>query len=145
MGGWEIFKVSLHSILPTPCFFQILSVSSLPPTSHCSFCCHLSCFFGWMGDHATFDVLFYLMDPHTLSLGTLAPEDLDVCFMQQGVKFTEVWYIMWCGFLLVLWFDITHTQTQTQTAHSRASRLIHPYKYIFTPPVMWSLQLLLLH
>ena len=43
-----------------------------------------------MGDHATFDVLFYLMDPHMLSLGTLAPEDLDVCFMQQGVKFTEV-------------------------------------------------------
>ena len=42
----------------------------------------------------------------------------------------------WCSFLLVLWFDITHTNTQT--VHSWASTLIHPHKYIFTPPVMCS-------
>ena len=64
-----------------------------------------------MGDHGTFDVLFYLMDLRMLSLGTLLPEE----------------------------------HTQTHTAHSGASRLTHPYKYIFPPPVMCSQQLLLLH
>ena len=44
-----------------------------------------------------------------------------------------------CGFLLVLWFNITHT------THSRASRVTHSYKYIFTRTVMYSQQLPLLH
>ena len=39
-----------------------------------------------------------------------------------------------CGFLLVLWFDITHTSThtytQSHTSHSGAKRLTHPYNYI---------------
>ena len=52
-------------------------------------------------------------------------------------------------FLLVLWFDITHphthTFTKTHSTHSGTSRLIHPYKYIFTTPVMSSQQLFLLH
>ena len=56
----------------------------------------------------------------------------------------------WCSFLLVLWFDITHTQktqthTQRHTTHSQASRPTHPFKYTFTPTVMCSQQLSLLH
>ena len=55
----------------------------------------------------------------------------------------------WCGFLQVLWFNLTQTHMQTHTdkdtAHSGASRLTHPYKYIFTPPVICSQQLSLLH
>ena len=29
--------------------------------------------------------------------------------MQQGIKFTEVWYIMWFFTSTLIWFDITHT------------------------------------
>ena len=47
-----------------------------------------------------------------------------------------------CGFLLVLLFDTTHKHTcTTHTAHSGAIRLTYLYKYIFTPPVMYSQQL----
>ena len=55
-------------------------------------------------------------------------------FMQQGVKVagTLIWYH-------------THTQTHKHTAHSGAKRLTHPSKYIYTPTVMCSQQLPLLH
>ena len=46
-------------------------------------------------------------------------------------------------FLLVLWFVWYHTHKHT--AYSEASRLTHPYKYIFLPSVMCSMQLSLLH
>ena len=42
---------------------------------------------------------------------------------------------------LLRWYSdvaITHTNTKAHTAHSGASRLTHPYKYIFTPPVICS-------
>ena len=44
----------------------------------------LSCFFDWLGDHATFDVLFCLMILWIHTCQTLVPQyqkDLDVCFM----------------------------------------------------------------
>ena len=47
----------------------------------------------------------------------------------------------------LIWYH-THTQThtpQTHTARTGASRMTYPYKYIFTPPVMCSQQLSLLH
>ena len=48
--------------------------------------------------------------------------------------------------LAALWFDITHknthTHTHTQTSHSGASRLTHPYKYMFTLPAMCPQELL---
>ena len=50
-------------------------------------------------------------------------------------------------FLLVLWFSITHTQTHTHKDIQYtlwASRLTHPYKYIFTSPAMCSQLLYLL-
>ena len=68
-GGWEIFKVSLHS-----CQFMKTLLS------HCSvpLLFLFSCFFDYIGDHATFDVLFYLkiiwIYTCQASLGTLVPE-----------------------------------------------------------------------
>ena len=88
------------------------------------------------------------MDLHMSSLGNLVPDlmcvlgpkVLHVCFMQQGVKFTEVWH-MW----FFNWYSDLKSHTQTHTAYSAASRLTHPYKYTFTPPVMCSQQLPLLN
>ena len=127
-----IFKVSLHSwqrVLTLP-FYEDPPLCCLPPHPFFRFCqhtpspplpCHLqpppplffllSCFYGWMGYHATFDVLFYLMIIWIYTYQALVPcyqKELDVCFMQQGAKFTEVWHTQ-CGFLLVLWFDINYT------------------------------------
>ena len=64
------------------------------------------------------------------------------------------WYVfyatrhqVYCGlthkvfFPLVLWFDITHTNTQTLIAHLGAIRLTRSYKYIFALPVICSQQL----
>ena len=52
----------------------------------------------------------------------------------------QVYWGLTRGFLMVLWFDITCTRWKTQryAAHSGASRLKDPYKYIFTAPVMCS-------
>ena len=62
-----------------------------------------------------------------------------MCFMQQGVKFTEVWH-MWFFAGALIWY---HTHKDTQ--HTRASRPTHPYKYIFAPSVMCLQQPTLLH
>ena len=65
--------------------------------------------------------------------------------VQQDVKFTEVWHIMW--FFAVLWFDFTHTQTHKHRhkdpQHIQTNRLSRPY--ILTPSAMCSQQLSLLH
>ena len=101
----------------------------------------LSCFFGWLSDHATFDVLIYLMIIWIYTCQALLPwyqKDLDVCFMQQGVRFTEVWHIMWFFTGTLIWYH-------KHTAHSGASRLTQPYKCIFTPLVICSKQLPLLY
>ena len=55
---------------------------------------------------------------------------LALCFIQQGVTLTEDLMQMTC-FLLVLWFDITHTKTSTVI--DRYKRLIQLSKYILTP------------
>ena len=144
------FLVSLHSWQrgSNPLFYEN-PLYCLPP-SFFKFCptpspplpCHLqpppqlffrlSCFFGWMGYHATLDVLFYLMIIWIYTCQALVPwyqRDLDVCFMQQGVRFTEVWYIMWFFTGTLIWY---HKQTKTQSTLG-ASRLTHSYKCIFTP------------
>ena len=84
--------------LPPP-FFQILSnppsfpVTSKPIPTALSLAVrviapHLMCYFT------------YIMDLHISSLGTLVPKGLCVCFMQQGIKFTEVWHM--CFFAVTL-------------------------------------------
>ena len=67
-----------------------------------------------MGDHATFDVLFYLLIIWIYACQALLPwyqKDLDVDFMQQGIKFTEVSHIMWFfAGTLILYHTHKHTQ-----------------------------------
>ena len=65
-----------------------------------------------MCDCTTCNVFFYLMILRICTCWALVPYyqiDLAVCFMQQGIKFTEVWYIMWFFTSTLIWFDITHT------------------------------------
>ena len=64
-----------------------------------------------------------------------------LCFVQQGVSLPRS--NTWCGFLQVLWFDITYKKRHT--THSGANRLTHPNKYILTSPVMCWQQLSVLH
>ena len=55
------------------------------------------------------------MDLHMLSLGTLLPEG-PWCVFYAIIKGSSLLRSdIECGFLLVLWFDITHTQTNRQT------------------------------
>ena len=85
--------------------------------------------------------LDYLMIIWIYTCQALVPwyqNNLDVCFMQQGVMFTEVWQ-MWFFTGTLIWYH----NTQTDTVHSGASRLTHPYKCISTPLVMCSKQLFL--
>ena len=132
-------------ILPTRPFsnFVQLLLSCHPQTPH-PLLFLLSCFFGSMGNQATFNVLLYLYnDIMTLHmyLYVCTLKYLDVCFPQQGIKFTEESHIM-CFFAASLIYYHSHTNTLTQryTAHSEASRLTHPYKYIFIPLAMCSQQ-----
>ena len=92
----------------------------------------LPCFFGWMGDHATFAVLDYsiISRIYMLSFGTIVPER--PCW---------VFYALRCqgglthsGFFLVPLFYITYTYKDTQGAN----RLTHPYKQILALAVMCS-------
>ena len=85
-------------------------LQSLPPLLF-----FLSCFFGRIGDCTTFDVLFNdTMDLHMLSVGTLYHKDVAVCFMQQGIKITEVWHIMWYFVVNLIWY---HTHTKKTLTH----------------------------
>ena len=61
---------------------------------------------------------------------------------QQGVSLLSS--NTWHGFLLVLWFDITHAHKK-QRHHTGANRLKRPYKHILTSPVLCSQQLSVLH
>ena len=129
-GGLGTFKVLLHSwqkganplilwrlspILHTPYpLFQILStpLPHFPVTSnphpHCSFCCHVS-------------LAEWVIKPYLMCHGSthakpwyLGTWRTLMCFMQKGVKFTEVWHVMW-------FFAGTMTQchTHTNTQHTQ--------------------------
>ena len=110
-------------ILPThSSSFQILSTHIPPsppplpqaPPNTQTLLFLLTYFIGWMGDRATFDVLFYLiiMGLKIMSLSTIVSERPCYAFYaKKSVTFTEFWHIH--GFLLVLWFDITHTKTHS--------------------------------
>ena len=84
----------------------------------------LSCFFGWMGDHATFDVLFYLMIAwiYTCRAWYLSTRKTLICALckRRQVYWDLTHIVVFTGTLI--WYH-----TQTQTAHSGASRLTHPY------------------
>ena len=94
-----------------------------------------------MGDHTTFDVLFSdNINQHMSSLGSLVPEG-------PGCVFYAIRHHVYLGLTHTIChiYLIRHTQTQKHTHHTQASRLTHPYKYIFTPAVICSQQLPLLN
>ena len=122
------------SKLPPPPSWRPLRLYCLPTSfsnfakpppqhlTHCSFCCLV--------------FLAIILWIYTCqALLQYSQINLAVCFMQQGVKFT--------GFLLVVWFDIIHTQRRT--AHTGVNILTQSCKYILSPPVMCSQQLSVLH
>ena len=142
-----IYIYTPHPILPTPPFLNPLS-HHLPPWTSTALSVVL---FLWQNGCNE------IMDLHMSSLGTLVPGGPWCLFYAtlSSLLKADTKY----GCLLVPWLSITHThihthtQTHTHThtnthhtkTHSRASRLTHLYKYIFTPPVMCSQQLSLLH
>ena len=131
--------------LPTlPPFFEIFSIPRCLP------CCleppaplliMLSCFFGWMGDCATFGVLFYLMRSWMYPCRALGP--WCVFYATRCQVYWGLTHVAFCWYSDLI--SQTQTHTQTHTAYSGASRLTHPYKYIFSPTVMCSQQPSLLH
>ena len=86
-------------------------------------------------------LLKVIMNLQMSSLGTLAPEAPWYVFY---AKRCHVYLSNWglTHNAVICWYSdlISHTHTQTHTAHSGASRLTHPYKYIFAPTVMCSQQ-----
>ena len=74
----------------------------------------ISCFFDWLGDRATFDMLFHLMILWIYKCRALVPQyhnNLDMYSMQQDVKFTEVWHIIWFFASTLIWYH-THIHTK---------------------------------
>ena len=100
----------------------------------------LSCFFGWMGYCATFDVLLYVTScnywsTHVKPCYRVVPKRA-CCVLCNKVyiKFTEVWHIM-CFFLLCWYSNLIscthkHKHTLKHLSHSEANRLTHSYKCI---------------
>ena len=69
---------------------------------------------------------------------------LDMHSMQQGIKFTEVWHIVWFFAGTLFWYH-TQTHTHKDTQHTQTNRLAHLCKYILTPSVICWQQLSVLH
>ena len=76
----------------------------------------MSCFIHWIGDCATFDVLFHLM----------------ILWI-----YVETWYLSTTMILVC----VLHTYTQIYTAHSGTNRLTYQHEFILTSPALCSLQL----
>ena len=87
--------------------------------------------FGWMGDYATFDVLFYLivkMELHMPSLGTLVPGGPWCVFYARR---RQVYWGL-AHIVVFYWYSdlISHTDKHSNTQHTQGgSRLTHTYKY----------------
>ena len=98
--------------LPTPHFWNFAQTPSSPSPPP-PLLLLLSYFFGWMGDHATFyaplnDIMDLYVKPWYLSTKTTLIRVL--CNKASSLMRSDTY-----GFLLVLWFDITHTHAHTKT------------------------------
>ena len=131
-------------ILPTP-FFKLCPTppSLLPPTPP-TLLILLSYFFSWMGDCTTFDVLFYFMISWMYTSRALGSSCLFYVTRHQ-VYWGLTLHVVFCWYSGLISHAHKHTYIQRHIAHSGANVLTHPYKYIFTPTVMCSQQLSLLH
>ena len=86
------------------------------------------------------------MDLHMSSLGALEPEGLWCVFY--ATRHQVYWgpiNVSFAGTLIWYHKQHKHKPREWQTSYSGTSRPTHPYKYIFTPPVMCSHQYSLLH
>ena len=98
-----------NPILPTPSFSNF--VHPLPLPSHFQpphpLFFSLSCFFSWMGDHATFGVLFYLMIIWIYTCQTLVQEGSWCVFY--ATRHWGYWGLTRnVLFYRFFWFDITN-------------------------------------
>ena len=99
-----------------PFFFKFWTVphpiTSIPTALFIALFCWLN---GWLRHIWCVILLNDIMDLHIRSLGTMYQKDHIVCFMQQGVKFTEVSQNVIFYWYSVLWFDITSTHKISST------------------------------
>ena len=116
--------------------------SPLPPTftSTAIFDVLLLWMNGWWWHIWCVLLLNDIMDLYISTLGTLVRERPWYVFMQQSLKFTDFWHIIWLFAGTLIWHH-KRTYTQWHTARSGDNRLRHPYKYILTSPEMCSQQL----
>ena len=142
--AYFIMKTPLYCL--TPLFFRFCPTSPLlSPQTPTPIALSVVLFF-WPNEwsrHIWCDILLNdIMDPHISNLGTSVPEGPWCVFY--ATKRQVYWGLT---HMIFCWHsdDITHIQTHRHTVHSEASRLTHPYNYIFTPPVMCSQQRSLLH
>ena len=57
--------------------------------------------------------------------------DPDVCFMQQGIKFTEAWHTWIFAGTLIWYHTNTHTHTHKDTEHTQGPVDWHTHIYIY--------------
>ena len=100
---------------------QSLFPGASNPQPHCSFCCLF--LFGWMGDRATFDVLFYLMISWMYTCRALGPWCMFYATRRQ-VYWVLTRNVVFC------WYSNLTSHTQTHTAYSGASRLTYVNIYL---------------
>ena len=130
--------------LPSPFFNFFFRPSLLPAIClhpNWSICCLLSLAESMIAPHLCAILLDDIMDVHMSSFRTL---------MHFYATSGEIYWGLTHDVVFCLYSDMishthTHIHTQRHTAHPGASRLTHPYKYIFIPTVMCSQQLSLLH
>ena len=144
--SWRRFPNPHYISYPTSSNF-VQPPPPLPPPphtdthTHCSFFALFLWLNGWLCHVWCVILLNYIMDlNHMPSQSTLVPEGPVVCFMKQGVKFSDVWHLMWfyASILICYHKDLQHPQGPIDWH-------IHIYKYLLAPTVMCSQQLRAIH
>ena len=129
------FKFCLSPSFPLPCYLQPPTPTALSSTEWV-IVPYLMCYFTWWYSGSTHVEPWYLV-----------PEGSWCVFY--ATTYQVYWglshNVVFCWYFNLISHTHKHTHTERYTAHSGASRHTHPCKYIFTPPVMCSQQLSLLH
>ena len=108
-----------------------LLISPFPVASslHHQLLLFLPCFFGWVDNPATFDVLFYLIYGSTHIKPWCLSTRRNWLFYALRCQVYEVWHMLLFAGTLI-WY---HTHKHIHTTHSGGvNRLTHPYNYILT-------------
>ena len=104
-------------LLPTPPIYILSNPSPPSPPTFTSTAIFDVLFLwlnGWSCHSWCVILLNDIVDLYMSSLDTLIPEELAMCFVQLGVKFTEVWHIMWLFPDNLIWYH-THIHTKTHS------------------------------